>query len=199
MNSLARQDPTLGDALLDLLATVPDSDARRSGNPRAAARGYVRVAAAQAALTAGTLALPPGPLGWATVVPEMLGVWRIQARLVADVAASFGCSAELGREQMLHCLFRHSAAQALRDLAVRGGGRLLVGRSSVRLIQSLSARVGATVSRRGVASAVSRWVPVAGAAGVAAYAWHDTRQVGAAAIALFSGEDAGAMQLAAEA
>lgn len=35
---------------------------------------------------------------------------------------------------------------------------------------------------------LSRWVPVVGAAGVGAYAWWDTRQVGRAALQLFESE-----------
>ena len=37
-------------------------------------------------------------------------------------------------------------------------------------------------------SLLSRWVPVVGAAGVGAYAWWDTRQVGRAALLLFERE-----------
>ena len=52
-------------------------------------------AAAKAALAAGTLALPPGPLGWATIAPEMLAVWHIQRQLV-EAAAHVDLGEELG-------------------------------------------------------------------------------------------------------
>jgi len=58
---------------------------------------------------AGTLALPPGPLGWMTILPEMVGVWKIQAQMVADIAALYGKTATLTQEQMLYCLFKHTA------------------------------------------------------------------------------------------
>ena len=60
---------------------------------------------------AGTLALPPGPLGWLTILPEMLAVWKIQSQMVADIAALYGQKSTLTEEQMVYCLFRHSAAQ----------------------------------------------------------------------------------------
>ena len=116
----------LGDRVLALVATPPEPDVARSPRPRDAATRVIDGAASKAALAAGTLALPVGPLGWATIAPEMLAVWRIQRQLVADVAALYGRSAELGPSQMLWCLFRHTAAQALRDLSVRVGERVLV-------------------------------------------------------------------------
>ena len=140
------------------------------------------------ALYAGLLALPPGPLGWLTVLPEIVGVWKIQAQMVADIAKLYGRSASLTREHMLYCLFRHSAAQVVRDLVVRSGERLLIQRTSIAVIQSIARRIGVRVSERGLASAVSRWLPVIGAVGVGGYAFYDTSQVAKTAIELFASE-----------
>ncbi|MDC6171408.1 hypothetical protein, partial [Paucibacter sp. XJ19-41] len=147
-----------------------------------------RQAASKAALAAGALALPPGPLGWLTVVPEMMTVWRIQAQLVADVAALYGRSAELGQAQMLYCLFRHTAAQALRDLAVRVGERLLVRPLAAASLSRVAVALGLQLSQRAVAKSVGRWVPLLGAAGVSAYAYYDTLKVAQAAQELFESE-----------
>ena len=48
---------------------------------------------------AGALALPPGVVGWLTILPEMMGVWKIQRQLVADIAAIYGKHATLTPEQ----------------------------------------------------------------------------------------------------
>lgn len=66
------------------------------------------LAGAQAATVSGTLALPPGPLGMLTIVPDLLAVWKIQAQMVADIAGAFGKNAHLSQEQMLYCLFNCS-------------------------------------------------------------------------------------------
>lgn len=181
--ALPEHDRRWTEALLDLVAHKPVSaEAERPLAEREArARALTDAAARKAAATAAGLALPPGPLGWLTVLPELLAVWRIQAQLVADLAALHGHSAELDRDQMLYCLFRHTAAQAVRDLAVRAGER-----AGQAVLQRVLQAIGVKLGERSVGSAVARWVPLAGAAGVGAYAWWDTRQVGRSAQALFA-------------
>ena len=180
----AEGQSSLSDAVLQLVAVLPKSDRTRALDPAQAARIATRHAARRAAALAGGLALPPGPLGWLTVLPELLGVWRIQAQLVADIAALHGHSAELNREQMLYCLFRHTAAQALRDLAVRSGER-----ATAALLQKAAQAIGVQLSQRGLSAGLARWVPMLGAASVAAYAYWDTEQVGRSALALFAAQE----------
>ncbi|MBI5269797.1 MAG: hypothetical protein HY856_08990 [Burkholderiales bacterium] len=175
----------LADALLDVLGHVPRSHEPVSADPAEAVRRLTARAARQAASAAGALALPPGPLGWLTVLPELMAVWRIQAQLVADIAAVHGRQGQLGREQMLWCLFKHTASQAVRDLVVRAGERWLVKKAGAVALRAAARRVGVKITQQGVAKATSRWLPVVGAMGVAAYAWHDTRQVARSAAELF--------------
>ena len=136
-------------------------------------------------MAAGTLALPPGPLGWLTILPELIAVWKIQARMVADIAGIYGQSASLNREQMIYCLFRHTAAQALRDVVVRVGERYLVRHASLRVMQAVARQVGISVTQRSLSKLMGRWVPVVGAMGVAGYAYYDTGKVAETAIELF--------------
>ncbi|MFZ8382421.1 hypothetical protein ACO1LY_15400, partial [Staphylococcus aureus] len=56
------------------------------------------------------------------------------------------------------------------------------------LMQRVAAAVGVHLGQQAASRALSRWVPLVGAAGVGAYAWWDTRQVGRAALALFERE-----------
>ena len=178
----------LGERVLALVSQPPEAVCRPSPRPADAAARAIDAAATKAALAAGTLALPVGPLGWATIAPEMLAVWHIQRQLVADIAALYGRSAELGPAQMLWCLFRHTAAQALRDLSVRVGERVIVRPAAQVLLQRAAQAVGLQLGKKAASRALSRWVPIAGAAGVGAYAWWDTRQVGRAAQQLFENE-----------
>lgn len=176
----------VADAVLEYLGTVPESVQKKSPAPAEQARKLTIRAAAKAAGAAGTLALPLGPAGWLTILPEMIAVWKIQAQLVADLAALHGKKASLTEEQMLYCLFKHTASQAFRDIVVRVGERVLVKRASLRVIQKLASAIGVKVTQRVVAKGVARWVPVIGALGVGAYAYYDTAQVARAAVDLFS-------------
>lgn len=179
----------LGDAVLELASHVPASREVPVAGPHAHARAIAAAAANRAALAAGTLALPPGPFGWLTIVPELVAIWSIQRQMVADIAAVFGASAGLTRSHMLYCLFRHAAAQAVRDVGVRVGSRLLVRELPLHAIERIAARIGVHVSKRVAGRGIARWMPMVGAVGVGAYAYYDTRQVARTAIDLFADGD----------
>ncbi|GAB2580385.1 hypothetical protein ISP15_06550 [Dyella jejuensis] len=175
-------------AILDFVSQIPDSKVHSHLDPEMEARRLANRAAQRAALTAGTLALPPGPLGWLTILPELVSIWKIQAQLVSDIAAAYGRHAELGREQMLWCLFRHTSAQAFRDLVVRLGDRLIFRRLSYGVIERIAKQIGLKVTQRALGEGLSRWMPVIGAIGVGGYAYYDTRQVAATTIAMLKSE-----------
>ncbi len=176
---------SVANAILHLVARVPRTKLLASSNPGDAARGLANTAAAKAAVISGSLALPPGPLGWLTILPDLVAIWKLQSQMVADIAAVFGKTATLSQEQMLYCLFRHAAAQAVRDLVVRVGERVVVQRATLRVLQRTAERIGVKVTQRAAGAALSRWIPILGAVGVGAYAYYDTAQVARTAIELF--------------
>ena len=92
--------------------------------------------------------------GLGGVIAKHFAPWPI------DVVVSTGKTATLTKEHMVYCLFRHTAVQLLRDVAVR-------------------------VAQRSAGGGIARWLPVVGAVGVGAYAFYDTSQVAATAIELF--------------
>ncbi len=173
---------------MELLGQMPKSPEAASSEPEARARILAGRACIEAAAVSGSLALPPGPLGLITVLPDLYLIWRIQSRMVADIAAVFGKTACLSREHMVYCLFKHAASQAVRDLVVRAGQRMLIRRAPMRLLRDVLERVGVGVSQRLGGKAVARWLPVIGAVGVGAYAYYDTASVARTAIEFF-GQD----------
>ena len=174
--------------ILDFLGDIPRSAEPPSVSPRVRAEAIAAHARRRAFLTSASLSLPPGPLGWLTVLPELVAIWRIQAKMVADIAGAFGQKSTLTREQMLYCLFRHTAAQAVRDLVVRAGERFIVRQATGHALRRIAERIGVKLSQRALRNGLSRLLPAVGAAGVGAYAWLDTRQVAHTAIAMFSHE-----------
>ena len=181
-------DPSpIGQAILSLIGKVPSSKETKSRHPAEDARRKANAAATKAALAAGALALPPGVVGWLTILPEMMGVWKIQKQLVADIAAIYGKQDSLTPEQVVYCLFQHTAAQGVRDLVVRVGERTLVRKASPVLIRNITRRIGAKLAQKAAGKGAARWIPVIGAVGMGAYAYVDTAQVAATAIDLFEG------------
>ena len=176
------------DTVERVLSEIPTTTEPESRVPDERAREIARHAAMKAALLSGGLALPPGPLGYVTILPDLLGIWKIQSQMVADIAGAFGKTGYLSREQMLYCLFRHVAAQAMRDIVVRIGERILIRRSSLRVGTHVLQRIGRRMTQRLAGNAIARWLPIVGALGVGAYAYYDTGQVAETAIGLFRRE-----------
>jgi EcsC protein family len=172
-------------AVLRVAGHVPKSTESVASEPRLAAQRLTRTAAQNAALTSSTLAMAPGPLGLLTLIPDLVAVWKIQAQLVADIAAVYGSNSQLTQEHMLFCLFKHAASQAIRDVFVRAGERFIIKHLSLGVLQSLAKQIGLKISQRVVGNGVSRFVPILGAVGVGGYAYYDTTKVAATAISLF--------------
>ena len=173
-------------AVLEIISNVQKSSLKQSEIPHIHAQRIANGAASKAAMVAGSLALPPGPAGWITILPELLMVWRIQAKMVADIAAVYGKSGSLTPESLIYCLFRHAAAQATRDIVVRIGERTVVKKMSASALQKTAMMVGLKITQKSAARVVGRWVPVLGAAAVAGYAAYDTKGVAKKAVEIYS-------------
>jgi hypothetical protein len=106
----ARHGPII-DALERVLADIPSATTRPSELPDAAAKAIARRAAKRAAMLSGSLALPPGPLGFMTLLPDIYLIWQTQRQMVAEIFGVYGRSAELTRTH--HSLMRPDEASGL--------------------------------------------------------------------------------------
>jgi hypothetical protein len=175
-------------AIIEVLSHIPATRELEGTSPVTRARAIARAAARKTATVSGSLSLPPGPVGWLTIIPDLTMVWRIQSQMVADIAGAFGKQGSLAPEQMLYCLFRHAAAHSVRGLAVRAGERVLIKRGPELALETAVRKIGLPVARRIAGRGISRWLPVVGAAGVAGYAYYDTMRVADTTIELFRSE-----------
>ena len=182
------ENSAITETLQALLASIPQSEELRSADPTTKAKALGQRAAMKAAAISGGLALPPGPMGMLTIIPDLYAIWKVQRQLVADIAAVYGKSGDLDKRLMVICLFKHGGAALFRDIVVRVGERYLVKRVALRFMQQLLQKIGVRVTQRVIGRGISRWIPVIGAAGVAGYAYYDTTQVAKTAIELFSSE-----------
>lgn len=184
--TLEKALPKFEKLLAEVVTDIPASGEKKAPDPEAAARALAAAAARKTAALSGVLALPPGPLGVLTMIPDLIGVWRLQAQLVADVAAVYGKTAQLNRELMTYCLFRHVSSDAVKDIVVRAGERVVVSFTSILMLyRVLRFLLGEVISLMAGRFMV-RWFPALGAASLAAYAYRDTKRVGETAIETFS-------------
>jgi hypothetical protein len=160
-----------------VVADIPAPGTSRSDLPDGAARSIAQRAAKRAAILSGSLALPPGPLGFMTLLPDIYLIWQTQRQMVSDIFGVYGRSAELTRTHMLYCLFRHAASHVVRDFVVRGGQRIVIRQLSAGALRSALGGIGVSVSQRLAGNTAGHWIPLAGAAAVGAYAYWDTLQV----------------------
>ncbi len=175
-------------ALEDLAAHIPHSSEPVSANPRERAAEIVRIAGLKAGAMSATLAIPPGPAGMLTVIPDLIKIWQFQQQMVADVAACFGKTALLNRQLMIYCLFRHGAAMLLRDVVARVGERVIIKQASLKVIQQTLRKIGIHVTQKAVGKSLSRWLPIVGPILIGGYSLWDTRKVGKTAIDTFGRE-----------
>ena len=171
--------------IFELITEIPDSLHCATDDPDAKVKSLIQQASFKAATVSATLSIPAGFTGILTAIPDIAAIWRIQAQLVADVAATYGKLAVLTREAMVWCLFRHSAASLLRDLAVRTGSRIVVQKLSSTALKKIIEKIGLKISSSLVSKTILRAIPAIGAIGNGAYAYYDTTEVGKTAAAYF--------------
>lgn len=171
--------------LFDLITNIPDSLYAENREPEKRANQLIQQAAFKAATISATLSIPAGITGILTAIPDIAAIWRIQAQLVSDIAATYGKFAQLSREAMVWCLFRHSAAQLVRDIAVRTGSRIVVQKLSLAALEVLLKKIGLKISTKILGKIALRAIPAIGAIGNGAYSFYDTYEVGKTAAAYF--------------
>ena len=164
--------------LFELITDIPESLHSPTENSDEKIKKLIRQAAVKASLVSATLSVPAGVTGVLTSIPDIAAIWRIQAQLVSDIAATYGKFAMLSREAMVWCLFRHSAAQLVRDIAVRTGSRIVVQKVSFAVLETLLKKIGLKVSTKFLGRAALRAIPAIGALGNGAYSFYDTTEVG---------------------
>lgn len=185
-SSQAQVKTQITGVLLDVVLSIPQSKEAASPTPDVRATELINKACRTTAGISGGAALVPGPLGLLTILPDMYAIWRVQSQLVADIAAANGKLGALTKEQMIWCLFKHSAAHVAGDLVVQVGERYIVHPRSLQMMQKAVGFLGIKIAQRVLGKSLARYLPVLGAAAVARYAYMDTKKVGLAAKALFS-------------
>jgi hypothetical protein len=175
----------LSTLLFELITDIPESLYSPTENSDDKINKLIRQAAIKASMVSATLSVPAGVTGVLTSIPDIAAIWRIQAQLVSDIAATYGKFAQLSREAMVWCLFRHSAAQLVRDIAVRTGSRIVVQKLSLAALEVLLKKIGLKISTKLLGKIALRAIPAIGAIGNGAYSFYDTYEVGKTAAAYF--------------
>lgn len=134
---------------------------------------------------AGALSLVPGPLGMLAVLPEIVLIVRNQVRMVYDIAVAYDKGDVASRELVVGLALGAAGSSGL-GLVAMHGGRFLIKRPALRVMQRLVSALAGRLTQRVIRSAVARWVPLLGAAAMAVWSKMSTASIGRQARDLFS-------------
>lgn len=129
------------------------------------------------AAISGSANLIPGPWGMLGVVPELILVIKNQIELIYDIGRAYD-KKEVMTKELILVIFISAIGSGTGSLFVLHGGKYFVKRASLQVFQRLITILGGRVTQQAVKSAISKWLPVIGAAAMAAWANYLTRQIG---------------------
>ncbi len=184
-NNKVKLSERFADILLDIIADIPESLQGSVDDKDIHVKKLISQASLKASAVSSTLSIPAGLTGIIASIPDLVAVWKIQSQLVADIAATYGKIGLLTREAMIWCLFRHSSASLLRDLAVRTGSRIIVQKMSSKALNAILQKIGLNISTKFLGKTFLKAIPVLGAIGNGAYTFYDTMEVGKTAHTYF--------------
>jgi hypothetical protein len=158
--------------------------AQTVGDPTEILESIVREAAWKSASISAFSALPPGPFGYLTILPELAILFRIQGHLIKDIASLYGKETLLNQELMLYCLFQKHKAEVFQSVVEESTLKIIIRPSSIRILETLLPQVGKslTINRS------SRWIPLLGAAISGSFSYWETLEIGKNTIRIFSKE-----------
>lgn len=133
------------------------------------------------ALVSGGISLIPGPWGMAAAVPEVALVIRNQLAMIYDIGMAYGKGQVLNKE-LLAGIFLSAMGTSAGVLVIMHGGKVLVRRVSLRVFQRVVIFMAGKVTQQMVKSLISKWLPVIGAAAMAAWSSYTTRLIGKKAV-----------------
>lgn len=136
------------------------------------------------AAISGGASLIPGPWGMASVIPELTLVIRNQIQMVYDIGVANGKQAQLTKELLIG-IFLTAMGSSAGSLLTIHGGKILVRRASLQVIQKIIAMLGGRVTQQVIKSSVSKWLPVVGAGAMATWTGYMTKNIGEKANELF--------------
>jgi len=192
-NSLVLKNESTTEKIISLLENIvfviPQTSEKPLINPKKRVAEIISSSARNAAFVSAGLAIPPGPFGIITILPDLYLIWKIQAQMVADIAGVHGKNCNLTKEHMIYCLFKQAGANAIKEMYVKCGSKIVVKSLSHSAVKQLLKKIGINISGKSAGKAASRWLPVIGALGIAFYSYNETKTVGLNASQLFNQSD----------
>lgn len=147
----------------------------------------IKACAMENAAISGGASLVPGPWGMVAVVPEIAVVMRNQIAMVYDIGVANGKESSITKE-LLVAIVMSALGTGVSALVVMHGSKVLVKRSSLRVFQKVISILAGKVTQQALKSAISKWLPIVGAAFMAWLSGRMTQDIGRKANEIFQKE-----------
>ena len=131
-------------------------------------------------------ALPPGPFGLATILPELMAVTKLQMNLIYSIAALHGKKGDLNPTLILLIFANEAGVKVGKTVAEKIGAKVIVKALGSRSARAIANKIGIQISARITQKAVGRWVPFVMAPVFGAFSKSMTTRIGEEANRLFS-------------
>ena len=139
-----------------------------------------------AAISGGS-SLIPGPWGMAAVAPELVLVIRNQVQMIYDIGVSHGKKEKITKQLLMGIMISAMGTSAGSLMTIQGG-KILVKRASLSAMQKIIVMLGGRITQQAIKSAVSKWLPIVGAAAMATWTGYMTKKIGQHADEIFKME-----------
>ncbi|HNX59252.1 MAG TPA: zinc ribbon domain-containing protein [Spirochaetota bacterium] len=130
-------------------------------------------------------ALVPGPAGFATILPELLAITKIQINLIADIADYYGMTPNVNSSTII-LVFASELGLSVRGLAKKTGGKVIINVLSQKAVLAVSKRIGIKIGGKVTQRVLGRIVPFILAPIFGKFSKTMTERIGKEAIDLFS-------------
>lgn len=134
------------------------------------------------------LGLLPGPVGMASILPEVAALTKLQINLIYRIARYHRKQEKVNKELILLIFGNAFGIAAGEALAHRLGSRLIIRSMNARITRSIARRIGSEIIERAAEKAMGRWIPVILAPLFGYFSRSMTQKIGREADKLFSGE-----------
>jgi uncharacterized protein (DUF697 family) len=159
---------------------------RDDGEVFGSADKIVNEAARKAFKISTALGLVPGPIGMATILPEVVALTRLQINLIYRIAKHHGKQERVNKELVLLLLGNAMGVAAGETLLRKAGATLVVKSVNSGVIKALARKIGAGMVDRAAERAIARWIPMVTAPLFGYFSLSLTRKIGREAERLFS-------------
>lgn len=130
-------------------------------------------------------AIPPGPFGLVTILPEIVAVTKIQMNLIYRIAKYHQQVGKVNRTLVL-LIFGNALGFAVgSEFLKKVGSRLLVESAGTQGVRNIALRIGKQITRRILPKTVARWVPIVLAPIFGAFSKSLTTKIGQEADKIF--------------